>query len=88
MKIEKLEKLVCSLHDKDRYCVQIRTLRQAINHGLALKKVQEWFNSIKLTHWYEYRANRNGKKNDLEKYVNEQCSFRKNHSKMYKNIKI
>ena len=28
------------------------------------------------------------KKNDLEKYVNEQCSFRKNHSKMYKNIKI
>ena len=39
MKIEKLEKLVCSLHDKDRYCVQIRTLKQAINHGLALKKV-------------------------------------------------
>ena len=39
MKIEKVEKLVANLHDKTEYVMHIRSLKQALNHRLALKKV-------------------------------------------------
>ena len=41
MKIEKKanEKLVGNLHDKTEYVIHIRNLKQALNHGLVLKKV-------------------------------------------------
>ena len=39
MKIEKVEKLVADLHDKTEYVIHIRNLKQALNHGLVLKKV-------------------------------------------------
>ena len=38
MKINKFNKLVCNLHDKKSYVVHIRTLKQALNHGLVFKK--------------------------------------------------
>ena len=38
MKIEKVKKLVANLHDKTKYVIQIRNLKQALNHGLVLKK--------------------------------------------------
>ena len=38
MKINKCTKLVCNLHDKQNYVVHIRALKQALNHGLKLKK--------------------------------------------------
>ena len=44
MKIEKMEKLVPNLYDKDEY---VRTLKQALNHGLVLKKVHRALNLIK-----------------------------------------
>ena len=31
----KIEKLVANLRDKTEYIVQIRTLKQALNHGLV-----------------------------------------------------
>ena len=37
-KIEKSNKLVCNMHDKENYVVYIRALKQALNHGLILKK--------------------------------------------------
>ena len=37
-KIEKCEKLVCNIHDKEKYVVHKRALKQALNHGLILKK--------------------------------------------------
>ena len=37
-KIEKFN-LVCSIHDKENYVVHMRALKQALNHGLILKKV-------------------------------------------------
>ena len=40
MKIENFEKLVSNLHDKTEYIIHIRNLKQALNHGLVLKKVQ------------------------------------------------
>ena len=38
MKIEKVEKLVTNLHDKIEYVIYKRNLKQALNHGLILKK--------------------------------------------------
>ena len=39
MKIDKTQKLVCNLRDKNKYVVHISILKQALNHGLKLKKV-------------------------------------------------
>ena len=38
MKINKCSKLVCSFYDKSNYVIHIRSLKQALNHGLILKK--------------------------------------------------
>ena len=39
MKIDKTQKLVYNLRDKKKYVVHISILKQALNHGLKLKKV-------------------------------------------------
>ena len=39
MKIEKVEKLVANLNDQAEHVIQIRNLKQALNHGVVLKKV-------------------------------------------------
>ena len=39
MKVEKVEKLVTNLRDKPDHVIHIRDLKQALNHGLVLKKV-------------------------------------------------
>ena len=40
MKKEKVEKLVAKLHNKTQYVIHIRNLKQALNHGLVLKRVR------------------------------------------------
>ena len=40
MKIVKTQKLLCNFHDKKKYVVHISILKQALNHGLKLKKVR------------------------------------------------
>ena len=39
MKINKYSKLVCNLYDKNNYVLHIRSLKQALDNGLILKKV-------------------------------------------------
>ena len=39
MKINKCDKLVCTLYNKEKYVVHISALKQALDHGLVLKKV-------------------------------------------------
>ena len=39
MKIDKCKKLLCNLVNKKRYVVHIKSLKQALNHGLKFKKV-------------------------------------------------
>ena len=39
MEIGRCKKLVCNLYDKKNYVVHIRSLKQALNHGLILKTV-------------------------------------------------
>ena len=71
MKIGKCRKLVCNLYDKKNYVVHIRSLKQALNHGLILKKVhrviqfyQEAWLKLYIDMNTEYRKNA---KNDFEK---------------------
>ena len=39
MKIDKCKKLMCNLRNKKKYIVHIKSLKQALNHGLKFKKV-------------------------------------------------
>ena len=47
MEINKCKKLVCNFHNKKKYAVHINSLKQALNHGLKLKKSIESLNLIK-----------------------------------------
>ena len=38
IKIQKVEKLVANLHEKNEYVLHIRNLKQTLNHGFVLKK--------------------------------------------------
>ena len=38
-KLEKVEKLVCGIKDKEKYVIHIRASKQTLDHGLILKKV-------------------------------------------------
>ena len=54
MKINKCDKLVCNVRDKENYVIHISALKQALNHGLKLSKVhrviefrqEEWLNQF------------------------------------------
>ena len=39
LKIDKYKKLICNLHNKKKYAVHIKSLKQALNHGLKLKSI-------------------------------------------------
>ena len=38
--IEKVEKLILNLHNRTEYAICIKNLKQALNHGLVMKKVR------------------------------------------------
>ena len=71
MKINKFSKLTCTLYDKENYVVRIRALKQALNHGLILKKVQRIIEFRQVT-WLKSYSDMNTKlrteaKNEFEK---------------------
>ena len=73
MKIRKCNKLVCNFYDKKEYVVHIRTLRQALNHGLILKKVHRLI-QFNQEAWLKRYIETNTKlrteaKNDFKKYL-------------------
>ena len=41
MKINKCEKLVCNISNKENYIIHMSSLKQTLNHGLKLKKVHK-----------------------------------------------
>ena len=47
MKIDKYKKLVCNLRNKKKYVVHIKSLKEALNHGLKLKRVHRIMNLVK-----------------------------------------
>ena len=44
MKIEKVEKFVANLYHKKEYLICIKKIKQALNHGLVLKKMHKGIN--------------------------------------------
>ena len=48
MKTEKVKKLLANLHDKTEYVLHIGSLKQGLNHGLVLKKVEGLIKLIKM----------------------------------------
>ena len=71
MKINKCNELVCNLHDKNNYVVYIRSLKQALNHGLIFKKVHRLI-QFNQEAWLKEYIDMNTKlrkqaKNDFEK---------------------
>ena len=40
-KVNKVEKLICSMEDKEKYVIHIGVLKQTLNHGLVLRKVHK-----------------------------------------------
>ena len=71
MKINKCNKVVCNLYDKNNYVAHIRALKQALNHGLILKKVHrviEFNQEALLKEYIDMNAKfRKQAKNDFEK---------------------
>ena len=63
VKIEKVEKLVVNLHDKEECVKHIRNLNEATNHGLVLKKV--------------YRVIKFNQKAWLKRYIDINTKLRK-----------
>ena len=48
MKINKCQKLVCNICNKDKYVIHIKALRKALNHGIIFKIGIEKLNLIKM----------------------------------------
>ena len=62
-KIRGVEKLICSIEGKENYRVHIRTLKQALNHGLILTRV--------------HRVIQFNQKAWLKKYIDINTAYRK-----------
>ena len=71
IKIEKVENLVANLHDKNECVIHIRNLKQALNHGLALKKMHRTikFNQKDWLKPYVDMYTDLRKRTDIEKYI-------------------
>ena len=65
-KVNKCEKLICSIEDKEKYVVHIRALKQALQHGLILKKVHRVI-KFNQREWLKPYIDMNTKKNNGNK---------------------
>ena len=70
-KVNKIEKLICNIEDKEKYVIHIKVLEQAANHGLVFKKVHRVIQFNKKD-WLKIYIDMNTKlrkeaKNDFEK---------------------
>ena len=70
-KVDKVEKLICSVEDKEKYVIHITVLKQALKHGLVLRKVNRVIQFNKKD-WLKPYIDMNTKlrkeaKNDFEK---------------------
>ena len=63
MKINKCDKLICNLYNKNKYIAHIKLPKRALNHGLILKKV--------------HRVIQFNQEAWLEGYINENVTLRK-----------
>ena len=78
LKIDKCNKLVCNLFNKKKYVIHINSLKQALNHGLKLKKIhrviefnqEEWLKPYIDMNTELRKAAKNDFEKDLFKLMN------------------
>ena len=78
MEINKCKKLICNLSNKIKYVIHVNSLKQALNHGLKLKKIhrviefnqREWFKPYIDMNTGLRKAARNDFEKDLFKLMN------------------
>ena len=67
-KLGNVEKLVCSVEDKEKYIIHIKPLKQALNHGLVLKDVIKFNQGAWLKPYIDMNTKlRTEAKNEFEK---------------------
>ena len=81
-KVENVEKLLCSIEDKEKHVIHIRVLKQALNHGLVLRKVHRII-KFKQKEWLKPYIDMN---TELTKKA--QIEFEKNFSKKLMNNSV
>ena len=69
--MQSIQKSICSTEDKEKYVAHIRTLKQALNHGLIIKRVHRVI-QFNQKAWLKPNINMNTKlrkeaKNEFEK---------------------
>ena len=85
LKVEKVERLVTNLYDKNEFVIHMRSLKQALNHGLILEKVnkiikfnqKDWLKTCIVMNTELRQKAKNNFENDFFQ-VNEEHSFWKN----------
>ena len=75
MKIDKCKKLVCNLRNKKNYVVHIKSLKQALNHGLKFKKVHRII-EFNQEAWLKPYIDMNAELRKLAKYDFEKDFFK------------
>ena len=78
MEINKCKKLICNLSNKKKYVIHVNSLKQALNHGLKLKKIyrviefnqKEWLKSYIDMNTELRKAAKNDFEKDLFKLMN------------------
>ena len=75
MKIDKCKKLDCNLHNKKKYVVHLKSLKQALNHGLKLKHIHRII-EFNQKAWLKSYIDMNTKLRKLAKYDFEKDLFK------------
>ena len=75
MKIDKCKKLVCNFQNKKKYVIHIKSLKQALNHGLKLKEVHKNIEFNQKT-WLKPYIDMNTELRNLAKYDFEKDLFK------------
>ena len=73
-KANKVEKRICSIEGKEKYVMDIRVLKQALNHGLVLRKV--------------HRVIQFSQEDWLKPYIDMNTKLRKEAKKILKKISL
>ena len=84
MEVNKVDKLVANVYDKNKYIIHIYALKQALHHGLILKKIHSaisFYHNALLKPYIDMNTEiRTNAKNDFEKdyfKLKNNCAFGK-----------